>query len=119
MGDRDRARGPGLAGAAPVPPLPSGRGQDGPPAGRADDPRRALLPAPGGGKLRELRFVLDGDAVRMPYWLAPQQRIVLLTVFRKTRMREAAEIERAFQAQKICEAEHGHARHRYERHRES
>ncbi|EGJ76225.1 hypothetical protein STTU_3435 [Streptomyces sp. Tu6071] len=96
---------------------------------RVEDKTDRLLDAPTtlgepysrhlGGKLRELRFVLDGDAVRMPYWLAPQQRIVLLTVFRKTRMREAAEIERAFQAQKICEAEHGHARHRYERHRES
>ena len=48
-----------------------------------------------GGRLRELRMVLDGDAVRIPYWLAPDRRIVLLTVFRKTRMREAAEVERA------------------------
>lgn len=37
-----------------------------------------------GGKLRELRFELDGEAVRIPYWLAPGPRIVLLTVFRKT-----------------------------------
>ncbi|MDG9692744.1 type II toxin-antitoxin system RelE/ParE family toxin [Streptomyces sp. DH17] len=62
-----------------------------------------------GGKLRELRFELDGEAVRIPYWLAPGQRIVLLTVFRKTRMREAAEVERAHQAQKVCEAEHARA----------
>lgn len=46
-----------------------------------------------GGKLRELRFELDGEAVRIPYWLAPGQRIVLLTVFRKTRMREAVEVD--------------------------
>ncbi|WP_030383236.1 MULTISPECIES: type II toxin-antitoxin system RelE/ParE family toxin [unclassified Streptomyces] len=72
-----------------------------------------------GGKLRELRFELDGEAVRIPYWLAPGQRIVLLTVFRKTRMREAAEVERAHQAQKVCEGEHGHAQHTYERRKES
>ncbi|MCX2926669.1 type II toxin-antitoxin system RelE/ParE family toxin [Streptomyces sp. NEAU-W12] len=72
-----------------------------------------------GGKLRELRFELDGEAVRIPYWLAPGQRIVLLTVFRKTRMREAAEVERAHQAQKVCEAEHGHAQYTYERRKES
>ncbi|MET4923613.1 type II toxin-antitoxin system RelE/ParE family toxin [Streptomyces sp. PSRA5] len=72
-----------------------------------------------GGKLRELRFDLDGEAVRIPYWLAPGQRIVLLTVFRKTRMREAAEVERAHQVQKVCEAEHGHAQYTYERRKES
>ncbi|MGW0566177.1 type II toxin-antitoxin system RelE/ParE family toxin [Streptomyces tauricus] len=72
-----------------------------------------------GGKLRELRFDLDGEAVRILYWLAPGQRIALLTVFRKTRMREAVEVERAHQAQKVCEAEHGHAQHRYERRKES
>ncbi|MCC5032517.1 type II toxin-antitoxin system RelE/ParE family toxin [Streptomyces sp. WAC 00631] len=72
-----------------------------------------------GGKLRELRFEPDGDAVRIPYWLAPERRIVLLTVFRKTRMREAAEIERAHQAQKVCEAEHGRAEHTYDRRKES
>ncbi|MEV3869786.1 type II toxin-antitoxin system RelE/ParE family toxin [Streptomyces sp. NPDC049906] len=72
-----------------------------------------------GGKLRELRFELDGEAVRIPYWLASGQRIVLLTVFRKTRMREAAEVERAHQAQKICEAEHDRAEHADDRRKES
>jgi hypothetical protein len=72
-----------------------------------------------GGKLRELRFELDGEAVRIPYWLAPGQRIVLLTVFRKTKMREAAEAERAHQAQKVCETEHGRAEHIDGRRRES
>ncbi|SBU91256.1 hypothetical protein GA0115241_108545 [Streptomyces sp. DpondAA-D4] len=61
----------------------------------------------------------DGEAVRIPYWLAPGQRIVLLAVFRKTRMREAAEVERAHQVQKVCETEHGHAQHTYERRKES
>lgn len=72
-----------------------------------------------GDKLRELRFELDGDAVRIPYWLAPGRRIVLLTVFRKTRMREVAEVERAHQAQKLCEAEHARAEHTYDRRKES
>lgn len=44
---------------------------------------------------------------------------MLLTVFRKTRMREAAEVERAHQVQKVCETEHGHAQHIYERRKES
>lgn len=72
-----------------------------------------------GGELRELRFDLDGEAVRIPYWLAPGRRIVLLTVFRKTRMREEAEVNRARQAQKVCEAEHEHARNTYDRREES
>jgi hypothetical protein len=38
-------------------------------------------------------------------WLAPDRRIMLLTVFRKTRMREDAEVDRAKQARKLCEAE--------------
>lgn len=54
------------------------------------------------GKLRELRFYLDGDAVRITYWIASGRRIVLLTVFRKTRMREEREIERARRALRRC-----------------
>ncbi|WP_406271954.1 type II toxin-antitoxin system RelE/ParE family toxin [Streptomyces sp. NBC_00191] len=68
-----------------------------------------------GGKVRELRFTMDGNAVRITYWLAPDQRIVLLTVFRKTRQREAAEVERAQQTQKVCQADHGPAEHSYDR----
>lgn len=47
------------------------------------------------GKLRELRFHLDGNAVRLSYWIAAGRRIVLLTVFRKARMRERLEVARA------------------------
>jgi hypothetical protein len=36
------------------------------------------------GKLRELRFHLDNQAMRITYWIAPRRRIILLTVFRKT-----------------------------------
>lgn len=60
-----------------------------------------------GEGLRELRFSLghDGNAVRLTYWLAPGRQIVMLTVFRKTRMRGDAEVDRAKLARKICEAE--------------
>ncbi|WP_256103812.1 type II toxin-antitoxin system RelE/ParE family toxin [Streptomyces sp. ODS05-4] len=71
-----------------------------------------------GGKLRELRFIMDGDAIRLTYWLAPERRIVLLTVFRKTRQREEAEVERARLAQKVCESAHTAARHVYDRQQE-
>ena len=57
------------------------------------------------GKLRELRFHLDGRAVRVRYWIAPGRRIVLLTVFAKTRMREVGEVERARRALARCLAE--------------
>jgi len=59
------------------------------------------------GKLRELRFHLDGNAVRVTYWIASGRRIVLLTVFQKTRMREEREVERARRALRRCvEEEH-------------
>jgi hypothetical protein len=54
------------------------------------------------GKLRELRFHLEGRAVRVTYWIAPGRRVVLLTVFAKTRMREAAEVSRARRALARC-----------------
>ena len=57
------------------------------------------------GKLRELRFHLDRDAVRITYWIASGRRIVLLTVFRKTRMREEREVVRARWAMIRCETE--------------
>lgn len=59
-----------------------------------------------GGKLRELRFRLGDAHQRITYWLAPDRRVVLLTVFRKTKMREQAEVDRAHAAQRLCEAEH-------------
>jgi hypothetical protein len=37
------------------------------------------------GKLRELRFYLDGRATRVTYWIATGRRVILLTVFSKTR----------------------------------
>lgn len=49
------------------------------------------------------------QTVVSPVWIA------FLTVFRKTRQREDAEIERAHQAQKVCEAEHEASEHIYDR----
>lgn len=57
------------------------------------------------GKLRELRFHLERRAVRVTYWIATGRRIVLLTVFAKSRMREEREIERARRALARCAAE--------------
>jgi phage-related protein len=56
------------------------------------------------GKLRELRFHLGarGAAVRLSYFIASGRRIILLTVFRKQRQRERAEIERAYRAMRRC-----------------
>ncbi|MGW1996669.1 type II toxin-antitoxin system RelE/ParE family toxin [Embleya sp. NPDC001921] len=54
------------------------------------------------GKLRELRFHLDGDAIRVTYWIASGRRIILLTVFRKTRMVQTREVERARRALRRC-----------------
>jgi len=57
------------------------------------------------GELRELRFHLEGRPVRVTYWIASGRRIVLLTVFAKSRMRETGEVERARRALAQCMAE--------------
>ncbi|MGW0842668.1 DNA-binding protein [Streptomyces sp. NPDC002787] len=49
-----------------------------------------------------MRFHLDTDAVRLTYWIASGRRIILLTAFRKQRMRETAEIDRARRARVRC-----------------
>ena len=54
------------------------------------------------GKLRELRFYLEGKPVRVTYWIAPGRRIILLTVFPKTQRRERGEVERARRAMEKC-----------------
>jgi hypothetical protein len=59
------------------------------------------------GKLRELRFYCGRQRVRISYWVAPGRRIIALTVFTKTKMRETGEIERAREAMARCQAE-GH-----------
>lgn len=68
-----------------------------------------------GDGVRELRPTLDGAAMRVTYWVAPRRTVVLLTVFRKTRMREETEVKRAMLAKKICEAEHGPAHEEFVR----
>ena len=68
-----------------------------------------------GGKVRELRFHLLRQQPRVTYWLAPGRRVILLTVFRKTRSAETAEVARALHAQMICETEHSRAREMFDR----
>ena len=58
------------------------------------------------GKVRELRFHLLDQQTRVTYWLAAGRRVVLLTVFHKTRSAESAEVQCAFQAQRTCETSH-------------
>lgn len=57
------------------------------------------------GKLRELRFWLNDQQIRVSYWIAPGRRIILMTVWHKTKMRETAEVERARRAMRRCEDE--------------
>jgi hypothetical protein len=57
------------------------------------------------GKLRELRFYCGGQRVRISYRIAPGRRVIMLTVFTKTRMRETAEIARAGAAMARCQHE--------------
>ncbi|BCJ26390.1 type II toxin-antitoxin system RelE/ParE family toxin [Actinocatenispora sera] len=54
------------------------------------------------GKLRELRFHIDGQSVRITCWIAASRRIILLTTFHKTRMREGRQVDRARQALARC-----------------
>lgn len=63
----------------------------------------------------ELRPTLDGQDTRITYWFAPDRRIVLLTVFHKTRIRERDQVDRAVRIRKVCEVEHGPAHLTYER----
>ncbi|MFN8558118.1 MAG: type II toxin-antitoxin system RelE/ParE family toxin [Dehalococcoidia bacterium] len=56
-------------------------------------------------KLRELRFHLGRRRVRSTYFIATAPRIILLTVFAKTRSRERDEIRRARAAKERCLAE--------------
>lgn len=67
------------------------------------------------GPVRELRFVLGSEAVRISHWSAPDRRTVSLTVFRENRMREEAQVQRALQVQKECEAGHPSAGKTYHR----
>lgn len=54
------------------------------------------------GKLRELRFHLRGRDTRIMYWIAPGRRVILLTVFVKTKRRERRQIDRARRALERC-----------------
>ena len=54
------------------------------------------------GPLRELRFHLGRSATRITYWIASDRRIILLTVFTKTRMREDRQVDRARRALARC-----------------
>jgi len=68
------------------------------------------------GAVWELRIRLRDVPARITYWCTADGRIVLLTVFRKTRQPEQRQIDRAARAQELCEREHhGPAAGTYER----
>lgn len=60
------------------------------------------------GKLRELRFYLGSEQMRIAYWIAPRRRIIMLTVFKKTKRREATQVMRARRAWWVCQEDHEH-----------
>ena len=59
-----------------------------------------------GDKVWELRIHLHPVDVRVTYWFAPGDHIVMLTVFRKTRDNERLEVMRAKEAQRLCSGNH-------------
>ena len=54
----------------------------------------------------ELRLRLRQVAVRVTVWCRPDDTIVLLTVFHKTRQHDQRQIDRAVRAQQVCERDH-------------
>jgi len=54
----------------------------------------------------ELRIHLHPVEMRVSYWFASADRIVMLTVFRKTRDNERLQVSRAKEARKLCVANH-------------
>lgn len=63
-----------------------------------------------GDGLYELRFEIDRVAWRIPYFYAPNRRLVLLTVFRKQRNNERQEVIRARHTMRRCITEHEHGK---------
>jgi phage-related protein len=57
---------------------------------------------PLGSGLFELRFDMDRSAMRITFFFPGERRIVLLTVFRKHRQNERAEVERARRVMATC-----------------
>jgi hypothetical protein len=58
------------------------------------------------GPVWELRIRLRDVAARITYCCTADGRIVLLTVFRKTRQHDQRQIDRAVRAQKTCQRDH-------------
>jgi hypothetical protein len=80
-------------------------------------PKISASPTPvtSAGRSGELRFHLLRQQTRVTYWLAPGRRVILLTVFRKTRSAETAEVARDLRAQMTCETRHSRAHQVFDR----
>jgi len=85
----------------------------------AENPHGEGMPLlrPLGDGLFELRFHLGPNQQRITYWITADRHIILLTVFRKARMNEHAEVERARKALLTCAAEHKPATEEFNRHK--
>jgi mRNA-degrading endonuclease RelE of RelBE toxin-antitoxin system len=58
-----------------------------------------------GSGLWELRLTHLGDiSIRIPFWITNDKRIILITVFEKTRQVERAEVEKARRLMRDCQA---------------
>jgi len=57
------------------------------------------------GKMGELRFYIGREPYRVTFFVGPDEQIVLLTAFRKSRARDRREAERAVRALTRCVAE--------------
>ncbi|WP_424636916.1 type II toxin-antitoxin system RelE/ParE family toxin [Embleya sp. AB8] len=64
---------------------------------------------PLGQGLFELRFDVANRAVRISYWIRADATAVFLTVFRKQKINEHVQVERAGQVMKTCQSEHSGA----------
>ncbi|MFE1595351.1 type II toxin-antitoxin system RelE/ParE family toxin [Nocardia sp. NPDC058705] len=59
-----------------------------------------------GDRVWELRIHLHPIEMRLTYWFASNNRVVMLTTFRKTRDNERLQVMRAKEAQKLCSVNH-------------
>ena len=73
-----------------------------------DDEVRDWISRLSEGDYGRVEFILGSEAMRVTYWIAPGRRIVMLTVFKKTRRREASQVMRARRAQWVCQEYHAH-----------
>jgi hypothetical protein len=71
--------------------------------------------ATSGARSANFGFTYNASRCESPTGSPQADGVILLTAFNKTRRSEVAEVQRAFIAQKDCEASHSHAESIYNR----